>query len=448
MTRWLKATLLYLDRDCPRRDGRAGARCGCAARPAAMATAQGIIASATRWDGPAWTAAPWRVLSRRHRLRQRRRRRGDRARHRRVHRSGRPPSPPPSTVALLLAAAKQPVREPAPAAAGAGDYFGLCRSIELDGARSVSWATAASPGASAGGAALEMTVVATTRSVARGRPRGGARRSTSCWPARRHLGACPADRRHDHLFGAEASRVRRVSSSSTPPAAARRPGGAPRRPRRRPGGWRRSTSPTPNPARSTTRSCTATTSSSPRTSPRPPVPASCASTSTRRQRPAVLPAARHRTSSTPRCGQRVKPTIGIGVIGFGWMGQAAQPLVPAHPDAVPRAHVRAPPGGVRRQRRRRRTSPESFGFAAATDDWRSVIEHPDVEVVVVTAPNMLHEELCVAAARRASTSSARSRSAARRSRPCASPRRRARPASSPVSGTTTAGRRSCSTPAS
>jgi predicted dehydrogenase len=41
---------------------------------------------------------------------------------------------------------------------------------------------------------------------------------------------------------------------------------------------------------------------------------------------------------------------------------------------------------------------EGFGFREATADWRAVVDHPDVDVVYVTAPNMLHEELAVAAA--------------------------------------------------
>ena len=38
------------------------------------------------------------------------------------------------------------------------------------------------------------------------------------------------------------------------------------------------------------------------------------------------------------------------------------------------------------------------GSLEATDDWRKVVEHPDVDVVVVTAPNMLHVEIVAAAA--------------------------------------------------
>ena len=81
-------------------------------------------------------------------------------------------------------------------------------------------------------------------------------------------------------------------------------------------------------------------------------------------------------------------------------GPGAQPLVPPHPDAVPRARLRptarrSAPTTWRRGATRR---PTSFGFAEVTDDWRRVVDHPDVDVVIVTAPNMLHEELCVAAA--------------------------------------------------
>ena len=39
-----------------------------------------------------------------------------------------------------------------------------------------------------------------------------------------------------------------------------------------------------------------------------------------------------------------------------------------------------------------------FGFGTATDDWRRVVDDPAVDVVVVTAPNMLHVEISSAAA--------------------------------------------------
>jgi predicted dehydrogenase len=40
----------------------------------------------------------------------------------------------------------------------------------------------------------------------------------------------------------------------------------------------------------------------------------------------------------------------------------------------------------------------NFGYEYATDDWRAVIERSDIDVVDVTAPNALHQELATAAA--------------------------------------------------
>jgi predicted dehydrogenase len=40
----------------------------------------------------------------------------------------------------------------------------------------------------------------------------------------------------------------------------------------------------------------------------------------------------------------------------------------------------------------------SFGFTASTTDWRVVVEHPEVDLVVVTAPNAMHLEIIEAAA--------------------------------------------------
>lgn len=92
--------------------------------------------------------------------------------------------------------------------------------------------------------------------------------------------------------------------------------------------------------------------------------------------------------------------VGIAVIGFGWMGQAHSrsylripTLFPDRP-ADPRLVICADNVEARGAEAVR-----SYGFAEATTDPAVAIDHPDVDVVVVAAPNMLHEELCVAAAR-------------------------------------------------
>ncbi len=91
--------------------------------------------------------------------------------------------------------------------------------------------------------------------------------------------------------------------------------------------------------------------------------------------------------------------IGIGVIGFGWMGQA-------HSRGCRRAPSYFPERGYEPDwvwvsdtvDERRDAAVRSFGFREATADWHDVVNHPDIDVVFVTAPNMLHVEMAVAAA--------------------------------------------------
>jgi predicted dehydrogenase len=109
----------------------------------------------------------------------------------------------------------------------------------------------------------------------------------------------------------------------------------------------------------------------------------------------VAPAASPLPGNVTRARQR----IGVGVIGFGWLGQA-------HSRSLQR---------IRTLFDDRRFDPElvvcsdtvparvsdaitSFGFTRGTQDWRRVIDDPDVDVVFIAAPNMLHVELIEAAA--------------------------------------------------
>ena len=91
--------------------------------------------------------------------------------------------------------------------------------------------------------------------------------------------------------------------------------------------------------------------------------------------------------------------LGIGVIGFGWMGQAhsrsAARIASLFPERTFDTDLVACSDPVAE---RRTQAVEGFGFAEAVADWQQVVGHPDIDVVYVTAPNMLHEELSIAAA--------------------------------------------------
>ena len=96
---------------------------------------------------------------------------------------------------------------------------------------------------------------------------------------------------------------------------------------------------------------------------------------------------------------RARRRIGIGVIGFGWLGQAHSrsllriPTLFADRDFDPELVVCSDPVPARTQ-----DAVNSFGFAKGVEDWRRVMDDPDVDAVYIAAPNMVHIELVEAAA--------------------------------------------------
>jgi len=104
------------------------------------------------------------------------------------------------------------------------------------------------------------------------------------------------------------------------------------------------------------------------------------------------------TSASSR-GTVARRRIGVGLIGFGWLGQAHSrsmqriktlfgerefdPELVICSDTVP-ARVNE--------------AIQSFGYRRGSADWRRVVDDPEVDVVFIAAPNALHLELIEAAA--------------------------------------------------
>ncbi|MET9575306.1 Gfo/Idh/MocA family protein [Streptomyces massasporeus] len=92
-------------------------------------------------------------------------------------------------------------------------------------------------------------------------------------------------------------------------------------------------------------------------------------------------------------------TLGVAVIGFGWMGRVHTqayarvrhhyPQLPLVPELVTVAEE--VPG-------RAEEAAAQFGFASTTRDWREIAADPRVRAVSITAPNFLHREIGVAMA--------------------------------------------------
>ena len=92
-------------------------------------------------------------------------------------------------------------------------------------------------------------------------------------------------------------------------------------------------------------------------------------------------------------------TVGIAVIGFGWMGRVhaqAYARVPHHYPEAPRSELVAVADDVPG---RAEQAAARFGFAGATRDWRDLVDDSRVQAVSITAPNFLHREIGSAFAR-------------------------------------------------
>ena len=92
--------------------------------------------------------------------------------------------------------------------------------------------------------------------------------------------------------------------------------------------------------------------------------------------------------------------LGVGVVGFGWMGQV-------HARAYARLHHHYPDLPMRSRLvavadpaddGRLDDAVAAYGFATSTTHWHDVVARDDVDAVSVTGPNFIHREVAVAAA--------------------------------------------------
>ena len=92
-------------------------------------------------------------------------------------------------------------------------------------------------------------------------------------------------------------------------------------------------------------------------------------------------------------------TVGIGLIGVGWMGRvhsaAYRRCLDHFPDCAGAARLVV---AADESEERAREAAGRLGYERWTTDWRAVIDDPDVEAVSITVPNGLHRDVAVAAA--------------------------------------------------
>ncbi len=89
----------------------------------------------------------------------------------------------------------------------------------------------------------------------------------------------------------------------------------------------------------------------------------------------------------------------IGLIGFGWMGQAHSRSYRSIPVYFPESGIRPALQVVAdTMPDRLEVATSNFGYEHGTAEWREVVERNDVDVVDICAPNGLHQEIAEAAA--------------------------------------------------
>jgi len=91
--------------------------------------------------------------------------------------------------------------------------------------------------------------------------------------------------------------------------------------------------------------------------------------------------------------------LGIAVLGLGWMGQVHSRAMLRMPSLFPdRSFDPKLIVCADTEEERRTRAVNDFGFQRAVADWTEAVEADDVDVVWVTAPNMLHVPMIEAAA--------------------------------------------------
>src|SRR6266540_3727523 len=105
------------------------------------------------------------------------------------------------------------------------------------------------------------------------------------------------------------------------------------------------------------------------------------------------------TRSRGSGGSRMKPSLNIGLVGYGFMGRThsnafRQTLryfdVPFEPvlKAV-----------CARNAERLESFAKNWGYESTTTDWRELVDRKDIDLIDIASPNDTHAEIAVAAAR-------------------------------------------------
>jgi len=93
-------------------------------------------------------------------------------------------------------------------------------------------------------------------------------------------------------------------------------------------------------------------------------------------------------------------TVGVGLISVGWMGKLHSHAYQSVPKVYPELGIKTRLViAADTEPSRCEYAKDVLGYEEATVDYHEVLNHPDVDVVSICAPNFLHAEIGIAAAK-------------------------------------------------
>ena len=104
-----------------------------------------------------------------------------------------------------------------------------------------------------------------------------------------------------------------------------------------------------------------------------------------------------------------KKPLRIGLIGYGFMGRTHSNAFRKVPNFFPELKYEPQLAAVcARNKERAEDFAEQWGYESVETDWKKLVARDDIDVIDIAAPNNVHHEIAIAAAKAGKEFSAKS----------------------------------------
>src|SRR3954471_18232730 len=92
-------------------------------------------------------------------------------------------------------------------------------------------------------------------------------------------------------------------------------------------------------------------------------------------------------------------TLNVGMIGYGFMGRAHSNAFRKVNNFFPLKHRVVLKAACGRDVAKTKAFAETWGYESVESDWKKLIARADIDLVDIAAPNNVHAEIAIAAAK-------------------------------------------------